>query len=60
VGSGRGGLQRSFERVLAAGAGPVPAAVGGVAGVVVLGLVMAQFDDELARAGLSNGGPRPA
>lgn len=50
MGSGRGQLQRWFERVLIAGAGPVPAAIGGAAGVVALGLVMAQFDDEPARA----------
>ena len=50
MGSGRGPLPRWFERVLIAGARPVPAATGGIAGLVVLGLVMARFDDELARA----------
>ena len=50
VSSGRGQLQRWFERVLIAGARPVPAAMGGAAGVVVLGLAMARFDDELTRA----------
>lgn len=50
MGRGHGQLQRWFERVLVAGAGPVPAAVAGAAGVAVLGLVVAQFDDELARA----------
>jgi two-component system sensor histidine kinase KdpD len=43
-------LRGSFERVLLAGARPLPAAVGGVLGVVLLGAVMARFDDGLARA----------
>jgi K+-sensing histidine kinase KdpD len=50
VGSGQGQLQRWFERVLIAGAGPGPAAVVGAVGVAVLGLVVGQFDDQLARA----------
>lgn len=50
MGRGRGQLQRWFERVLIAGARPVPAAMGGAGAVVLLGLVVAQFDDELAHA----------
>jgi K+-sensing histidine kinase KdpD len=43
-------LRASFERVLLTGARPLPAAVGGVLGVVLLGAVMVRFDDGLARA----------